>query len=254
MGQGENLGAEPVVFLPGMMCDARIFTPQILALSKQTPVMAAALFGGETVEQIASHLLEMLPARFALVGLSMGGIVALEILRRAPARVSRLCLMATTPLAETPDQAAMREPLIISARTGGLETALQQSLPPEVLAPGAQRLEILGLVRDMGLDLGAELFVAQSRALQRRIDQQATARRCRVPTLILCGEHDRLTPVKRHEFLAELIPHAGLKIISGAGHLPSLEQPEEVTQALLGWLSVPHERPRERPVEPLIES
>jgi pimeloyl-ACP methyl ester carboxylesterase len=133
----------------------------------------------------------------------------------------------------------MREPLIVSARTGGLEKALQQSLPPEVLAPGTRRLEILNLVRQMGLDLGAELFVDQSRALQRRLDQQATARRCQVPTLIICGEHDRLTPVKRHKFLAELIPHAGLEIIAGAGHLPGLEQPEAVNSALLDWLAAP---------------
>lgn len=239
MDQSGNWAQEPVVLLPGMMCDARIFTPQINALSAHAPVMVAPLHGGDRVEDIASHILSMLPERFALAGLSMGGIVALEILRRAPSRITRLCLMATTPLSETPDQAAMREPLIIAARTGGLEKALQQSLPPEVLAPGGRRLEVLNLVREMGLDLGSELFVDQSRALQRRSDQQATARRCQVPTLILCGEYDRLTPVKRHEFLAELIPHAGLEVIEGAGHLPGLEQPEAVNQALLGWLAAP---------------
>lgn len=239
MEQSGNWGNEPLVLLPGMMCDARVFTPQIQALSARAPVMVAPLHGGDRVEDIATHILSMLPERFALAGLSMGGIVALEILRRAPGRITRLCLMATTPLSETPDQAAMREPLIINARTGGLEKALQQSLPPEVLAPGPRRLEVLNLVREMGLELGAELFVDQSRALQRRMDQQATARRCRVPTLILCGEYDRLTPVKRHEFLAELIPHAGLEIISGAGHLPGLEQPASVNQALLHWLNAP---------------
>jgi len=239
MEQAGNWGREPVVFLPGMMCDARVFTPQLQALSVQAPVMVAPLHGGARVDDIATHILSMLPAKFALVGLSMGGIVALEILRRAPERITRLCLMATTPLSETPDQAAMREPLIVSARTGGLEKALQLSLPPEVLAPGARRLDVLNLVRAMGLDLGAELFVDQSRALQRRLDQQATARRCQVPTLILCGEYDRLTPVKRHEFLAELIPHARLEIIAGAGHLPGLEQPEAVNRALSQWLAAP---------------
>lgn len=239
MEQSGNWGREPLVLLPGMMCDARVFSPQIQALSAYAPVMVAPLHGGDRVEAIASHILSMLPERFALAGLSMGGIVALEILRRAPARVTRLCLMATTPLAETPDQAAMREPLIVRARTGGLDQALQQSLPAEVLAPGSRRLEILNLVRDMGLDLGPELFVDQNRALQRRLDQQATARRCQVPALIMCGEYDRLTPVKRHEFLAELIPHARLEIIAGAGHLPGLERPQVVNQALMNWLSMP---------------
>lgn len=241
MEQSGHWGQEPLVLLPGMMCDARVFAPQLQALSSYAPVMVAPLLGGDRVEDIASHILSMLPERFALAGLSMGGIVALEILRRAPGRVTRLCLMATTPLAETPDQAAMREPLIISARTGGLEKALQQSLPPEVLAPGPRRLEVLNLARDMGLDLGAELFVDQSRALQRRLDQQANLRRCQVPTLILCGEYDRLTPVKRHEFMAELIPHAGLEVIPGAGHLPGLEQPEAVNRAMMQWLQAPAE-------------
>ncbi len=229
----------PFVLIPGMMCDGRLFAPQIAAFSGTRSVHIAPITDFDSVEDLAADILAAAPRRFALAGLSMGGIVALEILRRAPERITRLCLMATTPLSETPDQAAMREPLIVSARTGGLEKALQLSLPPEVLAPGARRLDVLNLVRAMGLDLGAELFVDQSRALQRRLDQQATARRCQVPTLILCGEYDRLTPVKRHEFLAELIPHARLEIIAGAGHLPGLEQPEAVNRALSQWLAAP---------------
>lgn len=232
-----QLGLEPLVLLPGMMCDARVFAPQIEALSAYLPVTVAPLLGGDRIEAIAAHILNMLPERFALAGLSMGGIIALEILRRAPDRVSRLCLMDTTPLAETPAQAAEREPMIVAARTGRLEEMLAKALPADCLAPGPGRLEVLNTVRQMGMHLGSDLFVAQSRALQRRMDQQGVARRCHVPTLILCGEYDRLTPVKRHEFLADLIPHAELEVISGAGHLPVLEQPEAVNRALLHWLS-----------------
>lgn len=237
-----QLGSEPLVLLPGMMCDARVFAPQIEALSARVPVTVAPLLGGERIESIAAHILTMLPERFALAGLSMGGIIAMEILRRAPARVSRLCLMATTPLAETPAQAAEREPLIVGARTGRLAEMLEKALPAECLAPGPGRSEILNTVRKMGLTLGSDAFVAQNRALQRRMDQQAAARRCHVPALILCGEYDRLTPVKRHELLASLIPQARLEIIGGAGHLPSLEQPEAVNRALLSWMAVPAEQ------------
>lgn len=233
------LGSEPLVLLPGMACDARIFQPQIEALSSKLPVMVAPLIGGDRIEEIAARILTMLPDRFALAGLSMGGIIALEILRRAPERVSRLCLMATTPLAETPAQAAEREPMIVAARTGRLADMLAQVLPAECLAPRPGRSEILNRVRQMGLDLGSDVFVAQNRALQRRMDQQAAARRCHVPTLILCGEYDCLTPVKRHQLLADLIPHAALEIVSGAGHLPVLEQPDVVNRALLRWLSAP---------------
>ncbi|MEL0436359.1 alpha/beta fold hydrolase [Phycobacter sp. K97] len=237
-----QLGAEPLVLLPGMMCDARIFTPQIEALSAYCPVIVAPLLGGDRIEAIAAHILTMLPERFALAGLSMGGIIAMEILRRAPGRVTRLCLMATTPLAETPAQAAEREPLIIGARTGRLGEMLEKALPAECLAPGPGRSEILNRVKQMGLTFGSDVFVDQNRALQRRMDQQAAARRCHVPTLILCGEYDRLTPVKRHELLASLIPQARMEVIGGAGHLPTLEQPDVVIRALKSWLTAPAEQ------------
>jgi pimeloyl-ACP methyl ester carboxylesterase len=91
----------------------------------------------------------------------------------------------------------------------------------------------------MGRSLGAETFVAQSRAMQRRPDQQKTLRDCRVPALVLCGAHDSVVPVRRHETMAELIPGAVLKVIEDAGHLPPLEQPEATTEALREWLAAP---------------
>ena len=97
----------------------------------------------------------------------------------------------------------------------------------------------MNLVCRMGCDLGPDVFVQQSRALQRRRDQQSTLRKCKVPTLVLCGSHDTLTPVKRHAFMAELIPVAELKVIEDAGHFPVLERPEETTDALRHWLTQP---------------
>lgn len=228
--------AEPLVFLPGMMCDARLFGPQIAELSADTAVMVAPITQGERVEEIASGLLDQLPKRFALAGLSMGGIVAMEVLRRAPDRVSRIALMDTNPLAETPNVAAAREPQIVAARTGRLLEVMRDEMKPNYLAPGPQRADVLDLVMDMAAVLGPEVFVAQSRALQRRRDQQATLSRCKAPALILCGAHDALCPVQRHEVMAELMPHAVLKVLPDAGHLPTLEQPSETTAALREWL------------------
>ncbi|MEM9579574.1 MAG: alpha/beta fold hydrolase [Pseudomonadota bacterium] len=230
---------EPVVFLPGMMCDARLFGPQIAELSADRPVMAAPVHQGERVEEIASALLAQLPAKFALAGLSMGGIVAMEVLRRAPDRVTRLALMDTNPLPETPQVAAGREPQIIGARSGRLLEVMREEMKPNYLAPGPQRVDVLNLVMDMAEVLGPEAFVRQSRALQRRRDQQKTLRACKVPALVLCGEHDALCPVKRHSFMAELIPYAELRVIPGAGHLPTLEQPAATTAALKEWLAQP---------------
>ena len=230
---------DPLVLLPGMMCDARLFAPQIADLSRDHAVMVAPITQGERVEEIASDLLSLLPAKFALAGLSMGGIVAMEVLRRAPERITRLALMDTNPLAETPQTAAAYEPMIIGARAGRLEEVLRGFMKPDYLAPGPQRLAVLGQVLEMGRDLGPEVLVRQVRALQRRRDQQPTLRRCKVPTLILCGAYDTLTPLKRHAFMAELIPYARLEVIAEAGHLPTLEAPEATTAALRAWMQQP---------------
>ncbi|WP_085311286.1 alpha/beta fold hydrolase [Planktotalea arctica] len=230
---------EPVVFLPGLMCDARLFGPQIAELSSDRAVMCAPISQGERIEEIASELLAVLPGKFALAGLSMGGIVAMEILRRAPERVSRIALMDTNPLPETPQVAATREPQIIGARSGRLMEVMRDEMKPNYLASGPQRVDVLNLVMDMAGRMGPEVFVRQSRALQRRCDQQSTLRKCKVPALVLCGEHDLLCPVKRHVFMAELIPYAELKVISNAGHLPTLENPGATTEAIYDWLAQP---------------
>lgn len=231
---------EPVVLLPGMMCDARLYSPQIEVLSRLAPITVAPICYGERIEEIAQGLLDQLPQRFALAGLSMGGIVAMEVLRRAPDRVSRIALMDTNALAETPQSATVYEPWIIAAKSGRFEDALRDMMRPDYLAPGPQRMAILNRFFDMARDFGPDIFVHQCRALQRRRDMQSALRRCKVPALVLCGAEDRMTPVKRHQSMAQLIPYAKLQIIEGAGHLPTWEQPEQVTQALLDWLQQPY--------------
>jgi len=230
---------EPLVFLPGMMSDDRVFEPQIRALGAERAIMVAPVSQGERIEEIAAGLLDQLPQRFALVGHSMGGIVAMEVLKRIPRRITRLCLMDTNPLPETPAFAAMREPLIVGAQTGRLEEVLRESMPADFLAPVHNRLEIQTLLADMARDLGPDVYVRQSRALQRRPDQQGTLRKCAVPTRLICGESDPMTPVRRHEFMAQLIPEATLTIIENCGHIPTLEQPEQTTLILRDWLNQP---------------
>ena len=230
---------EPLVFLPGLMCDARLFGPQIATLSAQYPVMAVPLTWGERVEEIASAVLDVVPARFSLVGHGLGGMVAIEMLRRAPERVSRIALMDTSPLPETPQQASDREPRMIRARTGRLDMVMAEEILEAGLAPGPQRTDVQHLVTDMALGLGVEAYVRQGRALQRRRDQQSTLRRVAVPALVLCGVYDAAHPVKRHAFMAELIPDATHVVVEGAGHFPTLEAPEVVTDTLRVWLDTP---------------
>ncbi|WP_146589744.1 alpha/beta fold hydrolase [Puniceibacterium confluentis] len=231
---------EPLILLPDMMCDARLFAPQLTAFSRHTAVTVAAVTQGERMEEIASGLLTVLPARFALAGAGLGGIVAMELLRRAPDRITRIALIATSPLAETPQEAAAREPQIIGAKTGRLAEVMREAHLASGLAPGAGRVGAMTAAMDMVGGMGAEVFVRQSRALQRRRDQQATLRRCKVPALVLCGRHDAVTPVKRHSFMAELIPHAELNVLEAGGHLPSIEAPDETLAALRAWMKQPY--------------
>lgn len=227
---------DPVVFLPGFMCDARVFMPQIIALGAVHAVMVSPVTQGERIEEIASNVLSAAPARFALAGHSMGGMVALELMRRAPERVTRLALLNTTPLAEPPAQAAERDPQIVRARAGRFEDVMREALKPATLAAGPNRRKALDCQIAMARDLGPRVFERQSRALQRRRDQQTTLARIKVPTLVLCGEHDTLYPVARHSFMAEMIAGADISVIPEAGHLPTLETPDAVNDALENWL------------------
>lgn len=228
---------EPLLFLPGMMCDARLYGPQIAAFSASHTVMVAPFGQHETVAGIAAEVLAHAPPRFALAGLSMGGIVAMEVIRQAPERITRLALLDTNPKAEAPAIAARREPQIEKVRKGGLRTVMRDEIKPHYLTDGPNTGAILDLCMAMAETVGPDAFVAQSRALQSRPDQQETLRRVNVPTLILCGEDDALCPLHRHTLMHELVPGATLTVIKDAGHLPVLEQPDATNEALSTWLT-----------------
>lgn len=228
---------EPLLFLPGMMCDARLFAQQTATFSVDRPVMVAPLIGRTSFAELAKDILARAPARFALAGLSMGGIAAMEIVRQAPERVSRLALMDTNPLVEPPDRAAVRDSQIERVRTGGLRGVMRDEMKPNYLTDGPNTGLILDLCMAMSEALGSDVFVDQSRALQQRSDQCDTLRSVSVPTLILCGEGDALCPLERHEMMRDLISGARLAVIPGAGHLPVLEQPEQTNEELMQWLN-----------------
>jgi pimeloyl-ACP methyl ester carboxylesterase len=225
-------GAEPIVLVPGLASDARVFAPQIVALSAGRAVHVGHVAEDSTIEAMARSVLADAPPRFALAGHSMGGIVALEIVRHAPERVTRLALIASDCLADPPAVAAAREELIVAARAGRLAEAMRTALPADALAPGSGRAELLAALVRMAQDLGPEVFVRHMRALQRRADQQRTLRALRIPTIILGGRHDRLCPPRRQEFMAAMALSARLVILEEAGHVPTLEAPGATTAVL----------------------
>lgn len=229
-------GDLPVLLLPGMMCDARLFAPQIATLSARRTVICANLAGAETMAALAAAVLADAPPRFAVAGLSMGGILAMEILRLAPERVAGLALMDTNPLSETEVVKASRQPQIDRAAAGDLAAMMSDTFISRYFQDAEARPDLVALCLDMALALGPEVFRSQSLALRDRSDRCETLRASRVPTLILTGSEDRLCPMDRHRLMHDLMPHARFTIIENCGHLPTLERPQETTEALLQWL------------------
>ena len=227
---------EPLVLLPGMMCDARLFHPQIELFSSNRSLMVMELKGKKTMIGLAKSVLERAPERFALAGLSMGGIVAMEIIRQEPDRVTRLALMDTNPLADPPEKAAQRKSQINRVMAGALRSVMRDEIKPNYLCHASKSHDILKICMDMAQDLGPKVFQDQSSALQNRPDQCNTLQLVNVPSLVLCGENDQLCPVSRHILMHDLINGSRLEIIPRAGHLPTLEQPELTNRKLKEWL------------------
>jgi len=226
---------DPLIYLPGMMCDARLFGPQVAHL----PGEVLPIWDHATIAALAADVLDRAPPSFALVGLSMGGIVAMEMLHQAPDRVARLALLDTNPLAEAEAMRVRRQPQIDRAEAGELAAVMRDEMKPNYLSDGPDKAAILDLCMDMALGLGPAVFRRQSLALRDRADRTEALRAYRGPALILCGRDDTLCPVARHELMHALMPQSDLRIIDGAGHLPTLEQPAATTAALHDWLHAP---------------
>jgi pimeloyl-ACP methyl ester carboxylesterase len=225
----------PIVLLPGMMCDARMWGPVMGAFAGRA-VLHAPLAEGDTMAELADAVLDLAPQHFALAGLSMGGIVAMEIVARAPERVERLALLDTNPLAEAADVKARRCPQIDRALGGGLAGVMRDEMKPNYLADGRGKAAILELCMEMALALGPDVFASQSRALRDRQDRTATLAAFARPALVLMGMSDRLCPRDRHDLMHRLMLKSALCVVEGAGHLPTLEQPAATATALSQWL------------------
>jgi pimeloyl-ACP methyl ester carboxylesterase len=222
-----------LIFLPGMMCDARLFAPQLHIIPDAKVITQTTQ---PSIQEMAADIINEAPDQFALMGLSMGGIVAMEVLRQAPERVFRLALLDTNPCAELDAVKERRTPQMDAVRAGNLRKVIQEEMKPNYLVDSPRKPEILDLCMDMAMDLGANAFINQSIALRDRPDQCETLRAYTGPSLVLCGRHDTLCPVTRHEMMHELLANSRLEIIENAGHLPTLEQPEITTAALSRWL------------------
>ena len=228
----------PLVLLPGMMCDARLFAAQTAALQDDRQIIVPPMDGADTMSGLASSILANLPARFALGGVSMGGILAMEILRQDAGRISHLALIDTNPYAERDEIRHRRDQQIEAVRLGRLEAVMRDEMKPNYFTHRPDSAALRDLCMAMALDVGAAAFLRQSVALRGRPDYADVLQHVSCPTLVLCGRHDVLCPIDRHQDMHDMISHSRLLIIEGAGHLPTIEEPEIVTQALRELLEI----------------
>jgi pimeloyl-ACP methyl ester carboxylesterase len=227
----------PTVLIPGLACTSDLFARQLATLWPAGPVMIASTLAGGTMAEIAGAILAQAPPRFALAGLSMGGYIGLEIMRRAPERVTRLALLDTSARADAPEQTEVRRVLMARARGGEFDAVLAETAPTLLHPARRDDAALISIQLRMGHVIGAEAYCRQQEAIIGRADSRSRLPSIAVPTLVLVGDQDGVTPPDRARELAGAIPRAGLTIIRNAGHLSTLEQPTAVNQALARWLS-----------------
>ncbi len=195
--------------------------------------MVADLSRADNFPAMATAILADAPDQFALAGLSMGGILAFEIWRQAPERVTHLAVMDTNPYLDSAAKRSLRMQQIEDVLSGGLRALAVDSLKPLYLAKKNQNNEsLLNTILDMALDLGPDVFARQSTALINRSDSVPTLPTVTCPATVVCGREDMLCPVANHEFMASEIPNATLTVIDNCGHLATMEQSGVVNEAL----------------------
>ncbi|WP_289079207.1 alpha/beta hydrolase [uncultured Thalassospira sp.] len=234
----------PVVFLSGMLADQRMWEPAIAAYGRVEmdgkPAIRPVhfdLFDQDSVAAMARAVLDVAPDRFALVGMSMGGYVAFEILRQAAARVSHLMLVNTRATADT--EAVKRRRVLLARLAGRAQrfVGINDTLLDEMIHPDNRSNDaLIRLLGDMAEQAGAEVFLRQSIAVAHRPDSQGTLARIDIPSCVMSGEADQVISPESHRDMANRIAGANYHEVAGAGHYAPLERPEIFARALVDLL------------------
>ncbi len=221
-----------VLFLPGSLCDERVFADQLRAI--EHPCTVADLTIDDSITAMATRALREAPPRFAVVGLSLGAIVAVEIAHIAPERVAGMAIIDSNLDAPDEVQNQKRRRWAFDVRAGHFARVVEEigstmSVSPNINGP---------LIADMARAVGPEGFLRQNDALLDRHDRRPIVADFAGPILIACGQHDRLCPPKLHTDLAARAPGARVVIAEQAGHLSTIDQPERLTNAINSWLQI----------------
>jgi len=226
----------PLALLPGLLLDANFWRAQTEDLADAADCRIGDFSTQDNVGDMARSVLDAMPERFALAGLSMGGYVALEIMRQAPHRVALLALLDTQARLDSPEDTSRRRGLIELAKKGKFRGVTRMLLPLLVHKDALEDEAVTGEIMAMAGRCGRDMFLRQQNAIVTRPDSLPSLPRIACTTLILCGREDARTPLDRHEEMLQGIHSATLTVIDNCGHLPPLEKPAEVNRALRTWL------------------
>lgn len=227
---------QDVVLIPGLLCTAELYAPQLLALRDVARTQVADHTSAASMTDIASSILQRAPRTFALCGLSMGGYLAFEIMRQAPERVTKLALLDTAAKADTPERAASRFELVARAERDGLVAVAKTLWPGWISASRMADAQLLATVERMAANTGVTHFARQQAAIAGRADSVPGLSAIGVPTLVLVGRDDQATTVADAEMIARGISGSKLVVVEDCAHLSTLEQSNAVNKALLAWL------------------
>lgn len=238
----------PLLLLPGTVCDERLFAP-LLGLLKHPDARVVDMSGERTARDLAARILSEAPAAFNLLGFSLGGIVALEMMAQAPERIAGLALIDTTPRPDPRDNAKARRAAVAKARAEGMDGYILDAWAQLVSPANAQDLLLRETIIAMARDAGPETLATQSEVAISRADSRQRLGTIVAPTVVLAGADENVCPLKAHEELARGIAGARYFIIPRAGHFAPLENPAAVTGHIDDWLlSTGSFRPRKATV------
>lgn len=232
-----SLMKQPLLLLCGLLCDETVWAdiPQRLADAADVYVMSFS--GFSSIPAMAEHVLGAAPERFALAGHSMGGRVALEVMRGAARRVSGLALLNTGTHTVRDGEPQSRGRLLRLAYARGMTALAAEWLPPMLAGGAARNLELLATLTGMIERSTPNSYAGQINALLHRPDALPVLPTIDVPTLLLSGSEDAWSSISQQEMMRRRIPHATLFEIHGAGHMAPIERPDAVALALRGWLA-----------------
>lgn len=225
-----------VYLLPGLLCDRSLWRHQLEVMSADHDLRVADLSAGDSMEVYADNILAHAPEKFSVAGLSMGGYVALEIMRKAPQRVERLALLDASPYADLPEHRDFREGSMKMAKEKGIGEVIDAVLPRLIHPSRYEDEELVKVIDAMAHRVGVDGFLKQQTALLNRDDYYNGLANVDCPTLVAVGKQDGMTPPRISREMVEVLSNAALVEIENCGHLSTLEQPEAVTALLRYWL------------------